>query len=140
MIDRLVCADGGNPDQTTTGGKDPEAAKKLELAGWPYPKHLAGRLFAVSVHGDAAGVENLRRILTDWLEDLGLIKAAHSAATGAYLGYYEPYATSHDDFDKDTGFQEEILNAARSLIAAVKLQRAGKFPQADANLHPPREK
>ena len=22
MIDRLVCADGGNPDPTSTGGKD----------------------------------------------------------------------------------------------------------------------
>ena len=140
MIDRLVCADGGNPDPTTTGGKDPERAKKLELEGWPYPKHLAGRLFAVSVHGDAAGVENLRRILCDWLEDLGLIKAAHSAATGAYLGYYEPYATSHDDLDKDDGFRAEIANAARSLVNAVNLQRAGQFPIADANLHAPREK
>jgi multimeric flavodoxin WrbA len=140
MIDRLVCADGGNADPSTTGGKDPERAKQIELAGWPYPKHLAGRLFAVSVHGDAAGVENLRRILCDWLEDLGLIKAAHSAATGAYLGYYEPYATSHEDLDMDDGFRDEIANAARSLVNAVKLQRAGQFPVADANLHAPREK
>ena len=140
MIDRLVCADGGNADPTSTGGKDPKKAKELELKGWPYPKHLAGRLFAVSVHGDAAGVENLRRILCDWLEDLGLIKAAHSAATGAYLGYYEPYATSHDDYDKDDGFRAEISNAALSLVSAIKLQRAGKFPLADANLHAPREK
>lgn len=140
MIDRLVCADGGNADQTTTDGKNPAMAKALELAGWPYPKHLAGRLFAVSVHGDAAGVENLRRILCDWLEDLGLHKAAHSAATGAYVGYYEPYATSHDDFDADEGFRAEVMNAARSLVEAVKLQRAGKFPVADANLHAPREK
>jgi multimeric flavodoxin WrbA len=140
MIDRLVCADGGNADQTTTSGKDPVRAKQLELAGWSYPKHLAGRLFAVSVHGDAAGVENLRRILTDWLEDLGLIRAARGATTGAYIGYYEPYATSHDDFDKDHGFREEIANAARSLISAVKLQRAGRFPLADAHLHAPREK
>ena len=44
MIDRLVCADGGNPDQTTTHGKDAAKAKALELAGWPYPRHLAGRL------------------------------------------------------------------------------------------------
>jgi multimeric flavodoxin WrbA len=43
MIDRLVCADGGNPDPTTTGGKDPARAKALELAGWHYPRHLAGR-------------------------------------------------------------------------------------------------
>ena len=32
-------------------------AKELELKGWDYPKHLAGRAFAVVVHGDAAGVE-----------------------------------------------------------------------------------
>ena len=42
MIDRLVCADGGNPDPTTTHGKDPALAKELELKGWDYPKHLAG--------------------------------------------------------------------------------------------------
>jgi multimeric flavodoxin WrbA len=36
MMDRLVCADGGNPDPTTTNGKDPEAAKELELTGWGY--------------------------------------------------------------------------------------------------------
>ena len=33
MIDRLVCADGGNPDPTTTRGKNPAAANELELAG-----------------------------------------------------------------------------------------------------------
>jgi multimeric flavodoxin WrbA len=33
MIDRLVCADGGNPDPTLTGGKDPAKAKDVELAG-----------------------------------------------------------------------------------------------------------
>jgi hypothetical protein len=54
MIDRLVCADGGNPDPTRTGGKDAARAKALELAGWPYPKHLAGRVYGVVVHGDVA--------------------------------------------------------------------------------------
>ncbi|MGH9203087.1 MAG: flavodoxin family protein, partial [Vicinamibacterales bacterium] len=66
MIDRLVCADGGNPDPTTTNGKDPLKAKQVELAGWPYPRHLRGRAFSIVVHGDASGVETLRRILTDW--------------------------------------------------------------------------
>jgi len=55
MIDRLVCADGGNPDPTTTDGKDPRKAKELELKGWGYPRHLGGRLFSVVVHGDASG-------------------------------------------------------------------------------------
>ena len=31
MIDRLVCADGGNPDPTRTHGKKPDEAKALEL-------------------------------------------------------------------------------------------------------------
>src|SRR3954467_10675143 len=68
MIDRLVCADGGNPDPTTTHGKKPEEAKALELKGegWPYPRHLAGRRFGVVVHGDTEGADALRRALTDW--------------------------------------------------------------------------
>jgi multimeric flavodoxin WrbA len=57
MIDRLVCADGGNPDPTSTHGKNPEEAKALELKGWDYPRHLAGRLFAVVSHGDSIGAD-----------------------------------------------------------------------------------
>ena len=57
MIDRLVCADGGNPDPTSTHGKKATEAKALELKGWAYPKHLEGRHFAVVVHGDTVGAE-----------------------------------------------------------------------------------
>jgi hypothetical protein len=32
MMDRLVCADGGNPDPTTTHGKKADEAKALERA------------------------------------------------------------------------------------------------------------
>lgn len=46
MMDRLVCVDGGNPDPTSTHGKDALAAKKMELAGWAYSRHRRGRLFA----------------------------------------------------------------------------------------------
>lgn len=140
MIDRLVCADGGNPDPTSTGGKNPARAKELELKGWHYPKHLAGRVFSVVVHGDAAGVENLRRILTDWLTDIGLIPAGQSALVGSYIGYYQPYATSHDDLDQESDFHEEVRNAARSLMSAVKLLRRGELKQPDASLHEPRQK
>src|SRR5438270_2540409 len=61
MMDRLICADGGNPDPTSTHGKHPDEAKKLELAGWPYPRHLAGRVFSVVAHGDTEGAESLDR-------------------------------------------------------------------------------
>ena len=57
MMDRLVCADGGNADPTSTHGKNAEQAKALELADWPYPQHLAGRVFSVVVHGDYGGTE-----------------------------------------------------------------------------------
>src|SRR5688572_14749028 len=104
MMDRLVCADGGNPDPTSTHGKDPQAAKALELKGWPYPRHLAGRLFSVIVHGDTSGTETLRRNLTDWLTDMGLIPAGKKALLDRYVGYYRDYATSHDDLDQDRDF------------------------------------
>ncbi len=140
MIDRLVCADGGNPDPTSTGGKNPKRAKELELKGWSYPRHLAGRVFSVVVHGDAAGVENLRRILTDWLSDIGLIPAGHKALLGSYIGYYKPYATSHAELDADADVQEETRNAARTLVEAVRMLRRGELRQPDRRLRETRPK
>ena len=140
MIDRLVCADGGNPDPTTTDGKDAEKAKELELKGWHYPRHLAGRVFSVIVHGDASGVENLRRILTDWLTDMALIPAGRKSTYDAYLGYLAPYATSHDELDKDEGFQHDVQVATMALINAVKLMRSGALNVPDAGLKEARPK
>jgi multimeric flavodoxin WrbA len=140
MIDRLVCADGGNPDPTSTGGKDPQRAKQLELDGWPYPRHLAGRVFSVVVHGDADGVGNVRQSITNWLTDMELVEAGNLSQLGAYVGYLRPYATSHDDLDRDTAFQEEVRNAARSLVAAVRQLRRGELKPPDAGLHSPRQK
>src|SRR5690242_14228856 len=135
MIDRLVCADGGNPDLTSTNGKDPTKAKQLELAGWPYPRHLAGRVFSVVVHGDAAGAENLRRILADWLTDIGMLPSGHLALIDRYVGYLAPYATSHDDFDADQAFQDDVRNAAHALAGAIKDRRSGKLQPPDRGLH-----
>jgi multimeric flavodoxin WrbA len=128
MMDRLVCADGGNPDPTTTRGKNVEKAKALELQGWSYPRHLAGRVFSVVVHGDAAGTETLRRSLTDWLTDMRLIPATPPGGIDRYIGYYEPYATSHDALDQDTAVQKEVRLAAQQLVEAVTLSRAGRLP------------
>jgi multimeric flavodoxin WrbA len=140
MIDRLVCADGGNPDPTTTHGKNAAMAKSIELAGWPYPKHLSGRAFSVVVHADAAGAENLRRILVDWMTDLEMIPAGPLAGIDRYVGYYEPYATSHDDLDKDTAFQEETRHSALELVEMVRQIRAGAYQRPDAGLEEPRKK
>jgi multimeric flavodoxin WrbA len=139
MIDRLVCADGGNPDPTTTHGKKPEEAKALELKGWHYPRHLADRLFGVVVHGDTVGAATLRRSLTDWLKDMNLIEAT-GATLDRYIGYYEPYATSHEALDADDAMQQEVRNVARSLADAMQLARDGKFVRSDARSSNPRPK
>ena len=140
MIDRLVCADGGNPDPTLTNGKDVVKAKKVELAGWPFPKHLAGRVYGVVVHGDVAGIEETRYALTDWLDWMGLIDAGAQSRLDRYIGYYEPYATSHEALDKDKDVQEEVRNVARAVAAAVKELRAGTLSMPDKRLERPRPK
>lgn len=140
MIDRLVCADGGNPDPTTTGGKDPARAKALELAGWDYPKHLAGRAFAVVVHGDAEGVESLGHNLCDWLTAMQLVQAGASGAVARYLGYYRSYARSHDDLERDEALQLETRNAALSLVETVRQIRSKRYRAPDAKLRAPRPK
>lgn len=140
MIDRLVCADGGNPDPSSTTGKTVSKAKALELGGWPYPKHLAGRVYGLVVHGDVAGIEGVRRSLSDWLDWMGLIDAGSKARLDRFIGYYKPYATSHDALDRDTDVQEEVRNVARAVVAAVSQARAGKLSQPDAKLESPRPK
>ena len=139
LMDRLVCADGGNPDPSSTHGKDPQRAKALEMAGWDYPRHLAGRAFAIVVHGDAAGGETLRRTLTDWLEDMQLHPAGSLALLDRYVGYYGRYAESHESLDRDQDFQQEVRNAALTLADAVfALRRGAREPGSE--LSPPRPK
>lgn len=135
MMDRLVCADGGNADPTTTHGKDAKKAKEIEISGWNFPKHLEGRSFAVVVHGDSAGVDEVRRNLVDWMSDLHLINAGAPSELARYIGYYKPYATSHEDLDKDFDFQKEVKASANVLVDHVALTRAGKLrePRAPAD-------
>ena len=140
MIDRMVCADGGNPDPTATGGKDAKKAKKLELEGWDYPKHLAGRAYGLVVHGDVAGIEGVRRGLSDWLDWMGLVDAGAQSRLDRFIGYYESYAESHDVFDGDTAFQAEVANVANAVAVAVAEIRAGTLSMPDAKLVRPRPK
>jgi len=140
MIDRLVCADGGNPDPTSTGGKKPEKAKAIELAGWSYPKHLDRRAYGVVVHGDVAGIEGSRRSLCDWLDWMGLIDAGRDSQLDRMIGYYEPYATSHATLDKDTAVQDEVRNVGRAVIRTVSALRNGQLVSQLQDLPVPRPK
>ena len=127
MIDRLVCADGGNPDVSSTHGKKVAEAKAIEAQGWDYPKHLSGRVYGLAIHGDVAGVEDHRRNLSDWLDWMGLISAGKPAQLDRYIGYWEPYFDSHEALDADEAVQAEVRNVARAVVAAVGEMRAGRL-------------
>lgn len=140
MMDRMVCADGGNPDPTLTHGKDPRKAKEEELKGWDYPRHLEGRIFSVVVHGDVEGAENVRRSISDWLKFMKLTPAGPDSELDRYIGYWEPYATSHDALDKDTNIQAEVKIAAEQLGRALKARREGRLVTTYEGLESPRQK
>lgn len=140
MMDRLVCADGGNPDPTSTDGKDPKIAKTLELKGWTYPKHLSGRAFSVVVHGDTTGVDNVKRNLVEWLQDMHLVQAGAASSIDRFIGYYKSYANSHDDLDKDLDLKTEVQVATLCLLEQVKQIRSGQYKAPDRNLKTTRQK
>ena len=140
MMDRMVCCDGGNPDPSSTHGKEAQEAKQIELDGWDYPRHLEGRQFSVVVHGDVEGAENVRRSLSDWLRFMKLQPAGPDAEIDRYIGYWEPYATSHEALDKDTDIQAEVRIAAEQLARAVRARRDGKLVTTYEGLESPRQK
>ena len=139
MMDRLVCADGGNPDPTRTQGKKAELAKQIELDGWDYPQHLAGRAFGLVVHGDTEGVRGVRHALADWLQGMGLVDAGYASQLDRYVGYYAPYAESHRALDDDADLFAETRNVALALLERVNQLRRG-HSEAGAGLPRARRK
>ena len=115
-------------------------ARELELRGWDYPKHLAGRVYGLVVHGDVAGIDGTRRALSDWLDWMGLLDAGFGARLERYIGYYGPYASSHEALDADTAVQQEVRQAARAVAAAIGLMRDGLLRHGDEQLQRPRPK
>ena len=110
------------------------------MAGWNYPQHLAGRAYGLIVHGDVAGVDDSRRALSDWLDWMGFIDAGTQARLGRYIGYYEPYANSHEALDADMAMQQESRNVATAVAKAVIELRAGRLQAVQADVKRPRPK
>ena len=81
-----------------------------------------------------------RRALSDWLDWMGLIDADNRARLDRYIGYYEPYATSHDALDRDEAVQEEARQVARAVAEATAEVRAGRRVRPLADVQPPRPK
>lgn len=87
-----------------------------------------------------AGIESTRRALCDWLDWMGLIDAGPRSRLDRYIGYYEPYASSHDVLDADSAVQDEVRNVARAVCNAVAELRQGRLSAPDRDLPRPRPK
>lgn len=140
MMDRLVCADGGNTDPTSTQGKKAQLAKEIEAKGWDYPRHLKGRLFSLIVHGDVVGVNELKTALSEWLSEMELIPAAQGSILGRYIGYLGDYSTSHLALDRDHDLFREVEIAAESLAHSVTALKKGQLGAYTREENEPRPK
>jgi hypothetical protein len=92
------------------------------------------------VHGDVDGVAGVRQALGDWLDWMGLIRAGSLGVVGRCIGYWEPYATSHDALDADAALHAAVEQAARAVVAGIAEMRAGRLQRPDRGLGAPRPK
>jgi hypothetical protein len=82
----------------------------------------------------------VRRALGDWLAWMGLVSCGFHATIDRYIGYYEPYATSHATLDADHALHEEVRNVARAIDHTVRAIRRGERLAGDTGLPTPRPK
>lgn len=82
----------------------------------------------------------VRRAISDWLISMRLKPAGIAAELDRYIGYWKPYATSHDELDADTAVQQEVRIVAQTLIAATAAQRSGQLANTELAIAPPRQK
>jgi len=78
--------------------------------------------------------------LSDWLCFMHMAPAGSKAELDRYIGYWKPYATSHDELDRDQAIQQEVANAAITLVEAIDAKRSGRPASALAELTDPRQK
>ena len=104
--------------------RHPVARALVETVGQLHVDDRRTRLLQ-HLDGDVEGAENVRRSVSDWLRFMDLIPAGVNAELDRYIGYWEPYATSHEALDADRAMQEEVLNAARTLVEAAKASGLG---------------
>lgn len=69
-----------------------------------------------------------------------LTPAGSHAELDRYIGYWEPYATSHDALDKDAVIQGEVRIAVEELVRPVRAKRDGTRIDTGKGLQSPRRK
>ena len=71
---------------------------------------------------------------------MGFIDVGAQARLDRYIGYFEPYASSHEALDRDECVQEEARNVARAVAKAMVELRAGRLQSVQPRLSRPRPK
>ena len=71
---------------------------------------------------------------------MGFIDAGAAARLDRFIGYYEPYATSHETLDRDASVQAEARNVAHAVAKAVAELRAGRLQAVQPKVSRPRPK
>jgi hypothetical protein len=71
---------------------------------------------------------------------MGLLDAGVQARLDRLIGYFQPYASSHEALDQDEAMQEESRNVARAVAMAVTQLRAGGLQAAQSGSTRPRPK
>ena len=69
-----------------------------------------------------------------------MLDAGVQSKLDRFIGYNEPYATSHGTLDKDIAVQAEVRNVASAVANAVTALRAGSLSQPNRGLVKPRPK
>jgi hypothetical protein len=69
-----------------------------------------------------------------------MVQAGASAVVDTLIGYWEPYATSHDKLDAQPEIFTLVENAAKSLAGMVRAIRSGAYRAPDEGLRNPRQK
>ncbi len=102
---------------------------RLTAAG--YTAHFADRAYGVVVHGQSAAIDSTRRLLTDWLDAMGMVDSDSFAALDRHVGYHEASADDAQARDSEDDCQEEVRNVAGAVRNAVTELRAGRLTPLD---------
>jgi len=130
LLDRLVCADGGNPDPDITGFKNKEACKELERSGkYPIVKHLGGRSVGFFVHGDYGGQSTVLNSLVLTFSAMGF-EIAGPTSVSEYMiapesGYYADNLKVLADSKAMENIQERVHRMAVAVLKKAVLLRTG---------------
>ena len=71
---------------------------------------------------------------------MDLVPAGVPAELDRYIGYWEPYATSHEALDEDRRSRTKSAMPPGTLFEAVQARKAGKLISSGDDLDQPRQK